>query len=96
MPPRKRAAAAAAQPPPPPPLDGFTIALSGSLPGGTQGAIESKYIKPLGASLAKSITAATTHLVTTEDDFKKPSTKVVNAQSKGLPIVSFQWLEDTL
>ncbi|KAH7026475.1 poly polymerase catalytic domain-containing protein [Microdochium trichocladiopsis] len=99
MPPRKRGAAvpaAASQPPAAPPLDGCVISLSGSLPGGTQAAIESKFLKPLGAALAKSITAATTHLVTTEDDYKKPSTKVSAAKGKGLPIVTFQWLEDTL
>lgn len=72
------------------------IALSGSLPGGTQAAIEAKYIKPLGASLAKSITSTTTHLVTTNDDYEKPSTKVTAAKGKDLPIVTFQWLEDTL
>ncbi|KAI1386905.1 PARP-domain-containing protein [Hypoxylon trugodes] len=92
MPPRKKAA----KPPPPPPLDGCSIAISGTIPGYTQSAIERDFITVLGGSVAKSVTASTTHLITTEADYKKPSIKVKAAQSHNVPIVSFQWLEDTL
>ncbi|KAI1505358.1 poly polymerase catalytic domain-containing protein [Biscogniauxia marginata] len=95
MPPRRKAAAKAA-PSPPPPLDGCTIALSGTLPGGTQAVIERDFINPLGASLTKSVTASTTHLVPSEADYNKPSAKVKTAQSNSVPIVSFQWLQDCL
>ncbi|CAJ2513489.1 Uu.00g016080.m01.CDS01 [Anthostomella pinea] len=94
MPPRKKAAAAAA--PSTPPLDGCSIAISGTIAGRTQASIERDYINVLGATLAKSVTAATTHLVTTEADFEKPSAKVKSAQAHNVPIVSFTWLQDTL
>ncbi|KAI1633372.1 poly polymerase catalytic domain-containing protein [Biscogniauxia mediterranea] len=96
MPPRRKAAAKAAPPPPPPPMDGCTIALSGTLPGGTQAVIERDFITPLGASLAKSVTAQTTCLVASEADYNKSSTKVKAAQSNNVSIVSFQWLQDCL
>ncbi|KAK7757745.1 hypothetical protein SLS62_000123 [Diatrype stigma] len=87
----------AAQPsPPPPPLESCVIALSGTVPGRTQASIEKEFINPLGATLARSVTAATTHLVSTEADFNKPSAKVKTAKSNGVPIVAFQWLEDCL
>ncbi|KAI1661021.1 PARP-domain-containing protein [Daldinia decipiens] len=94
MPPRKKAAAA--KPPPPPPLEGCIIAISGTIPGHTQAAIERDFINVLGASLAKSVTATTTHLISTESDYNKPSIKVKAAQSLGVPVVTFQWLEDSL
>ncbi|KAI1467488.1 PARP-domain-containing protein [Daldinia caldariorum] len=98
MPPRRKAAAAKAPPPspPPPPLQGCTIAISGTIPGRTQAAIEREFIKVLGATPTKNVTGATTHLVATETDYNKPSIKVKAAQSLGVPIVTFQWLEDSL
>ncbi|KAI1647831.1 PARP-domain-containing protein [Daldinia loculata] len=94
MPPRKKAAAAKL--PPPPPLEGCSIAISGTIPGHTQAAIERDFINVLGASLAKSVTATTTHLISTDSDYNKPSIKVKAAQSLDVPIVTFQWLEDSL
>ncbi|KAI0171974.1 PARP-domain-containing protein [Hypoxylon sp. FL1284] len=90
MPAKKTAAPAA------PPLDGCSVAISGTIPGHTQAAIERDFIAVLGASLARSVTASTTHLVTTEPDYKKPSVKVKAAQSHDVAIVSFQWLQDSL
>ncbi|KAI0111590.1 PARP-domain-containing protein [Daldinia grandis] len=92
MPPRRRAAAVK---PPPPPLEGCSIAISGTIPGHTQAAIEREFINVLGASLAKSVTATTTHLISTDSDYNKPSIKVKAAQSLGVPIVTFQWLVDS-
>ncbi|KAI1482462.1 hypothetical protein K445DRAFT_18163 [Daldinia sp. EC12] len=94
MPPRRKAAAA--KPPPPPPLEGCSIAISGTIPGRTQASIEREIINVLGAKLARSITQNTTHLVTTEADYNKPSIKVKTAQALNIPIVTFQWLEDSL
>ncbi|KAI0404429.1 poly polymerase catalytic domain-containing protein [Xylaria palmicola] len=94
MPPRKRKAAAAA--PAPPPFTGLSIAISGTIPNRTQASVESDFIAPLGGVLAKSVSSATTHLITTETDYQKPSAKVKSAQASGIPIVSFQWLEDCL
>ncbi|KAF2964285.1 hypothetical protein GQX73_g9298 [Xylaria multiplex] len=92
MPPRKKKAAA----PVTPPFTGFSIAISGSIPNRTQASIETDYIAPLGGVLAKSVSASTTHLVTTETDYQKPSTKVKSAQANGIPIVTFEWLEKCL
>ncbi|KAI0543174.1 poly polymerase catalytic domain-containing protein [Xylaria digitata] len=89
MPPRKKKVAA----PVAPPFTGFSIAISGSIPNRTQASIETDYIAPLGGVLAKSVSASTTHLVTTETDYQKPSTKVKSAQANGIPIVTFEWLE---
>ncbi|KAI1123747.1 poly polymerase catalytic domain-containing protein [Nemania abortiva] len=94
MAPRKKKAAAPA--PAPPPLTGLSIAISGSIPRYTQASIETEFISPLGGALAKSVSASTTHLVTTEADYQKPSAKVKSAQANGIPIVTFQWLEDCL
>ncbi|GAW25107.1 putative poly [ADP-ribose] polymerase [Rosellinia necatrix] len=91
MPPRKKKAAA---PVAPPPFTGFNIAISGSIPGRTQASIETDFIAPLGGTLAKSVSASTTHLVTIETDYKKPSAKVKSASALSIPIVTFQWLED--
>ncbi|KAI5919482.1 poly polymerase catalytic domain-containing protein [Camillea tinctor] len=81
----------------PPPLDGCTIALSGTFPGGsTQPIIEKDFLAPLGASLVKSVTASTTCLVASETDYNKPSVKVQTAKTNNVPIVTFQWLHDCL
>ncbi|KAI1348248.1 poly polymerase catalytic domain-containing protein [Xylaria sp. FL0043] len=91
MPPRKKKAAA---PPATPPFAGLSIAISGTIPNRTQASIEQEFIVPLGGALAKSVGGSTTHLVTTETDFQKPSAKVKSAQAHGIPIVTFDWLED--
>ncbi|KAJ8131654.1 hypothetical protein O1611_g1968 [Lasiodiplodia mahajangana] len=90
MAPRKKKAAAPATPP----FTGLSIAISGSIPSRTQASIQADFIGPLGGALAKSVSASTTHLVTTEADYHKPSAKVKSAQANGIPIVTFQWLED--
>lgn len=95
-PPSAPASAPAPAPPPTLPLEGCTIAMSGTIPGRTQASVEKDFIVPLGATLAKSVTAATTHLVATEADYNKLSAKVKTAKSNDVPIVSFQWLEDCL
>ncbi|KAI0547680.1 poly polymerase catalytic domain-containing protein [Xylaria curta] len=93
MPPRTRKAAA---PPATLPFTGFNIAISGSIPNRTQASVEADFIVPLGGLLAKSVSASTTHLVTSEADYNKPSAKVKSAQANDIPIVTFQWLEDCL
>ncbi|TGJ87485.1 hypothetical protein E0Z10_g1303 [Xylaria hypoxylon] len=95
MPPRKKKTTAPPTPPTPP-FASFSIAISGSIPNRTQASIETDYIAPLGGALAKSVSASTTHLVTTETDYQKPSAKVKSAQANGIPIVTFEWLEDCL
>ncbi|KAI0912512.1 poly polymerase catalytic domain-containing protein [Ustulina deusta] len=90
MPPRKKKVAA----PVTPPFTGLSIAISGSIPNRTQASIEKDFIVPLGGVIAKSVSASTTHLVTTEADYQKPSAKVKSAQANGIPIVTFEWLGD--
>jgi len=91
MPPKKGKKVAA---PAPPPLDGCVVALSGTFPNYTQSRLEKEFINPLGATLAKSIAATTTHLITTESDFTKPSAKVRQAQEYDVCIVNLDWLKD--
>lgn len=91
MPPKKKAAA-----PAPLPLDGCIIALSGTFPTIAQPEIEEDLIKVLGATLGKTVTKSTTHLVTTDTDFAKITTKVKQAKNNDIPIVSLEWLEDCL
>lgn len=88
MPPtRGRKAAAPALPP----LVWCKIALSGTFPGETQASIKAR-AEALGATVASSVTADTTHLIATEADYNRPSPKVARAQSLGIPIVSLEWL----
>jgi poly [ADP-ribose] polymerase len=78
------------------PLHDCSIALSGTFPNLSQGALEKQFLTALGASMSKTINQDTTHLVTTEIDFNKPSAKVKQAQSLNLAIVNLSWLEDCL
>lgn len=78
------------------PLQGCIIALSGSFPGRSQSALETEFINVLGASLSKTVTEDTTHLITTKGDFAKPSAKVKQAKSHDIPVVKLSWLEDCL
>lgn len=94
MPPKRSTRKAAAPPPAPPPLDGLHIAISGSISGFTQAEVKS-LIAELGGVVDSSVTAKTTHVVTSQADFAKPSAKVKNAQDKGLPIVQVGWLTDS-
>jgi poly [ADP-ribose] polymerase len=77
-------------------LQGCTIALSGTFPGISQSVLEQDFINALGAALAKTVTSSTTHLVTTDADFAKSSTKVKQAKSNNVKIVTLAWLEDCL
>ncbi|KAF4333469.1 hypothetical protein FBEOM_12705 [Fusarium beomiforme] len=92
MPPRRRAAA---QPPTDPPLDGFAIAVSGKFDeiDHSHSSLEA-LIRKHGGSFTRSVTKATTHVVSTEDDFNSQSNKVTAAKDKGLPVVNPSWLID--
>ncbi|AEO55796.1 hypothetical protein MYCTH_2132970 [Thermothelomyces thermophilus ATCC 42464] len=86
MPPKRGKKAAAK-----PALDGCILALSGTFPGATHAAIKAK-AESLGATVAISVTDNVTHLVTTDNDYNKPSSKVAKAQSLGTHIISLDWL----
>ncbi|KAL0943272.1 PARP-like domain-containing protein [Colletotrichum truncatum] len=100
MPPRRsgRTAAAAAAAPAAPaapaaqPLDGAVIAISGTFDK-KHAEIES-LLNSLGASISKSVTKKTTHLITTQEDFDAATTKVAAAQNNNLPIVSLEWAQE--
>ena len=85
MPPKKK--------PSSPPLVGYTIAVSGTFAGTSQTALQQE-LSSLGADIAKSITANTNVLISTEADVKKGSKKVQDAQSADIPIVSRDWLAE--
>lgn len=76
------------------PLEGCTVALSGKFPR-SQADLE-KEITGLGAALSKAVNPSTTHLITTELDFAKPSAKVKQAKSADTLIVKLAWLDDCL
>lgn len=75
-------------------LDGCVIAFSGRFAGYRQSALEDK-VADLGGEPAKSVTADTTHCITTQADFDKLCTKVWQAKDRGIFIVSLQWLLDS-
>ncbi|KAF1943928.1 PARP-domain-containing protein [Clathrospora elynae] len=76
-----------------PPLDGCLIATSGRFPGTTQAALQSR-VTSLGATVASSVTADTTHLIATDKDFETKSTKIKAATSHNVPIVTIEWLDE--
>ncbi|OCK89438.1 PARP-domain-containing protein [Cenococcum geophilum 1.58] len=76
-------------------LIGCHIALSGTFTGTTHAAIQGQ-ITSLGGFITKSITDDTTHLVTTQRDYDKSSTKVNAAREHNLHIVSLAWIEHCL
>ncbi|XEV06196.1 hypothetical protein FSHL1_011483 [Fusarium sambucinum] len=90
---RRRAAAKA---PADPPLDGCAIAVSGKFDdiGHSHASLEA-LIRKHGGTFTRSVTKATTHVVSTDDDFNSGSNKVTTAQAKGLPIMNPSWLLDT-
>ncbi|RGP59565.1 poly adp-ribose polymerase [Fusarium longipes] len=92
MPPRRRAAANA---PVDPPLDGCAIAVSGKFDdiGHSHASLEA-LIRKHGGTFTRSVTKATTHVVSTDDDFNSSSNKVTTARTKGLPILNPSWLVD--
>ncbi|KAK3937448.1 poly polymerase 2 [Diplogelasinospora grovesii] len=90
MPPKRGKKAAPATPP----LDGCCVAVSGTFPGLTQSALLAR-AATLGATSSISVTKETTHLVTTQADYDKPSAKVKTAQSIGTHIVSLEWFLNT-
>lgn len=95
MPPKAKKAAAAAPPASGAlPLDGCVIAFSGRFTGYRQSALEDK-VASLGGQPAKSVTADTTHCVTSQADFDKLCTKVWQAKDRGIFIVSLEWLLDS-
>lgn len=94
MPP-KRGKKAAAAAPATPALDGCRVALSGTFPGFSQSALQ-KQITDLGGLTSTSVTKDTTHLITTQADYDKQSTKVKAAKDQNIHIVNLEWLLDCL
>ncbi|KAK4153633.1 poly polymerase catalytic domain-containing protein [Chaetomidium leptoderma] len=88
MPPKRGKKAAA---PAMPALDGCKIVLSGTFSGATHASIKTR-AEALGATMGSTVTDDATHLVATDNDFNKPSPKVVKAKSLGIPIVGLNWL----
>lgn len=87
MPPKKKAQ------PQPQPLIGCNIALSGTFSAGSHGVIQAQ-LAGLGADLAGSIADSTTHLVTVQRDYDKPSVKVKAALEKNVQIINYDWVKE--
>jgi hypothetical protein len=79
----------------PMPLSGCNIALSGTFSAGTHSVIQGQLVS-LGAELAGPITNNTTHLVTKQRDYDKPSGKVKGARNRDLFIISYEWVKECL
>lgn len=69
MPPRKATKKAAA------PLDGYIVAISGSISGTTQSALQDR-ITSLGGTFAKTVNSNTFYVIATEKEVEKNTTKV--------------------
>ncbi|KAF3914849.1 hypothetical protein ABW20_dc0104607 [Dactylellina cionopaga] len=76
-------------------LDNFVFALSGTFDNLTKKEVESM-IANNGGTVKGSVTKAVTHLISTEEDFLKKTTKVNTAIANGLPILSIGWLQDSI
>ncbi|OJD28964.1 poly polymerase 2 adp-ribosyltransferase 2 [Diplodia corticola] len=94
MPPKRGKKAAAPAAPAAPPLDGCCVVFSGTFPGHSQSALLDQAAR-LGAATAKSVTKDATHLVTTQADFDKLSSKVKEALNRDIFLVSLEWLLDS-
>lgn len=73
------------------PLEGCRVAISGSFPGHTQASLL-EHATRLGAETAKSIGPLVTHLIASQSDYNKTSTKVNLATESGAFIVSLEWM----
>jgi poly [ADP-ribose] polymerase len=89
MPPKRGKNASAA--PAKPALDGCKIVVSGTFPGATHASIKAK-AEALGATFAAAVTDDSTHLVATETDYNKPTSRVAKAKTLGIHIVNLEWL----
>lgn len=93
MAPKRQTKATAAVQSQTPPLDGCTIAVSGTFPGTTQGAI-GQLVWKLGAVFVKSVTQECTHLVATPSEVQRRTTKVLAALGHSdVQIVGLSWIQ---
>ncbi|TFK29997.1 PARP-domain-containing protein [Coprinopsis marcescibilis] len=72
-------------------LANIVVAVSGTHKGYAQAKIEG-IVKDNGGIFSKVVDSATTHLVSTQADVQKASSKVTAAKDAGIPIVSLDWL----
>jgi poly [ADP-ribose] polymerase len=77
------------------PLSGCNIALSGTFSAGIHCVIQAQLVS-LGADVSGPVANSTTHLVTKQRDYDKPSAKVKGARERNLFIVSYGWVQECL
>lgn len=75
-------------------LSGCCCAVSGTFPGQSQASVFA-YAQELGATTSKTISAHVTHLITSQKDCDKPSTKVNQANDLGISLVSLDWIVES-
>lgn len=73
------------------PLEGCRVAFSGSFPGHTQAQLL-EYATRLGAETVKGMGPLVTHLICSQSDHNKNSSKVAQAKDQGAFIVSLDWM----
>lgn len=76
------------------PLNGCTVAFCGNFHGRTQAALLSDAAR-LGANTSKTLAKNVTHLVATQNEVVKLSSKVQQAQAQATSIVSIDWMDDS-
>lgn len=76
------------------PLKGCTVAFCGNFHGRTQAALLSDAAR-LGANTSKTLAKNVTHLVATQNEVVKLSSKVQQAQAQATSIVSIDWMHDS-
>lgn len=76
------------------PLKGCVVTFCGNFYGRNQTALLA-YAASLGAHTAKSVTRNVTHLVATQTECDKLSSKVKQAQDQGVYIVSIDWMDES-
>lgn len=76
------------------PLKGCVVAFAGNFYGRNQTTLLNQ-AERLGAHTSKSITPGTTHLVTTQTECSKRSSKVKQAQEQGVFIINISWLDES-
>lgn len=76
------------------PLKGCVVAFAGNFYGRNQTTLLTQ-AERLGAHTSKSITLGTTHLVTTQTECDKLSSKVKQAQEQGVFILNIAWFDES-
>lgn len=77
-------------------FEDLRFAITGAVPGYTRKEFEQNVLTKLGAALASKVTGNTDYLLSTPSQLGSGNEKLVEARARGVPIVSADWLVDSL